>query len=116
MLFNYLNLSDEEHLRLNGGVPLDRLEWLIRMSHKAQEIENATDYITKALTRFPATHFLTTVIRKIDVVAANVSDENKNALRKIIQTLTDTELTQAHATKEAVDLLGKLTTIIEGAY
>lgn len=114
MLFNLSSLTDEEHLRLNGGVPVDRLERLIHMSRKAQDAKDAAGYLDDALAQFPDEDFLTAVIREIEVVENSVRGENKKALRAIIQTLTDMELAQARATEEAGNLMGKLTAIIEG--
>jgi hypothetical protein len=111
--FNF-SLSDEEHLRYNGTLPLERQEAIIGDGAHVAEIQDAACYITDALAQFPDEDFLTEVIREIEVVENSVRGENKKALRAVIEKLTDMELAQARATEEAVDLLGKLTTIIEG--
>lgn len=115
MLFNFSSLSDEEHLRLNGTLPVERQEVIRDSADHAAQIQEAADgYITDALAQFPDEDFLTDAIREIEVVEHSVRGENKKALRAVIQTLTDIESAQARATEEAVDLLGKLTTVIEG--
>lgn len=86
------NTTAEEEYRLTGSVTGIRLEQLLDDSLRLSKILNAEDYIQEATSSFPNEDFLSSITESLYSISKNVRGTNKDDILRVIESLTDLEI------------------------
>ena len=102
------NLSNEEHYRMFGTLPADRIEALLDASDKLESLDGIEAHVSEARCQFPAEDFLVPVQDRLHDLAKRLRGDNRQEVLSIIEQLDDINQCQVYATGYAVEELGKI--------
>lgn len=106
-MLNASNMTAEEHLRMNGTLPLDMMEELAGYPAKLEALESVEHYMSETMGQFPAEDFLSDPITRLQALAKRVRGDNRDEVLAIIEQLDDIAQTTFNAADYGRDELRK---------
>lgn len=95
------SMTPEEEFRLFGKISRVNTEMLLDVYAAVGDggVDDVPDHINEALAQYPAEDFLSDILRRLNILVANVRGSNKENLLGIIESLDDVAQTTHYATE-----------------